>query len=763
MTKKLVLFTIILLGCCFESLMAQNISGKVVDEKDVPLTGANVLLLSKADSTYLSGTTTDQNGLFILEDRSDAGVLMFSFIGYHNAYYAIDGKKDLGTVKMQVDENLLNEVTVTGSRIISNPQGYSIRPAGSGLENCNTSQELFAFLPGISVSENKINLLDKLPVIYVNGIKINSQDELAALLPKNIESIEVDYLAIGEGATTKGGVIRIKTKKEKDGGYSGYLGLKAGAMASYGYNSSSPTFVFDASVGKWTFNYYAVNQHQRLIEDATYNYLYDSGLKTNTASETRSWANNFGNRLNISYEINNRSTLAISEYVGNVNIKNRQNSFVETVLGDDQDAQESNTLIHGPESQFVQQTVAKYVLATDDKGSSLEVTADYYHQNHHLTQMEDKDDVRTYENSTYEKTNMFQFYPKYTHKFNGGKELVAGADYQFIGYNDETDGLRNNADAHSASAYANFSGMVKMVMYSAGLTLQYDRMSVHTAEETTLFDDVYLCPQANLMWMINPQKGRMLGFMYQCTVSDMPYSVINGYKNFSTPYHYTTGNPDLQTPTSHEAMARFAVNNHMSMMLMYGREINPIYYEHGVDEQNGGITWSRPENGKFRRFLGARVEFTYNPTKWWNTKVQAAAMQDYFESQTETMKGQWGGKFWWNNNFNFTSTFGGSLNGYWETATSFENYYWQPVGNVNASLWKSFYNDRLRLSLQSNIWAKGRKSRTEGEGYTSFYHNATKPTSFTFSLTWSFSGGKNVRQRVEATGIQQYNKIEEKK
>ncbi len=112
-----------------------------------------------------------------------------------------------------------------------------------------------------------------------------------------------------------------------------------------------------------------------------------------------------------------------------------------------------------------------------------------------------------------------------------------------------------------------------MVMYSAGLTLQYDRMSVRTAEETTLFDDVYLCPQANLMWMINPQKGRMLGFMYQCTVSDMPYSVINGYKNFSTPYHYTTGNPDLQTPVSHEAMARFAVNSHISMMLMYGYEI----------------------------------------------------------------------------------------------------------------------------------------------------------------------------------------------
>lgn len=742
---------------------AQNITGKLVDNNDEPLAGASVLLLSKADSTYLAGTATDKDGLFSIADRSDAGMLMFSFIGYHSIYLPLEDDENIGTIKMQADETMLEEVTVVGSRIVNNAHGYSIRPSGSGLENCNTSQEMFAFLPGISVSENKINLLDKLPVIYVNGIKINSQDELAALLPKNIENIEVDYLAIGEGATTKGGVIRITTKKQKDGGYSGYLELKAEALTAYGYNRSSSTFVFDASIGKWTFNYYAVNQHQQLIEDAKYNYLYDSGLQTNSVSETRSWLNSFGNRFNISYEINDKSSLAISEYVGNATIKNKQNSVVETILGNEEEPMESNTMIHGPESQFVQQTVAKYILATDDKGSKLEVTADYYHQNHHLKQFEDMDNIRAYANSTQEKTDMFQFYPKYTHKFNGGKELKVGANYQFIHCNDETDGLSNDADAHTAFAYANFTGMTKSLMYSAGLTLQYNRMDVQTAEETTFFDDVYLCPQANLMWMINPQKGRMLGVMYQCTVSDMPYSAINSYKNFSAPSHYTTGNPNLITPATHEVMALFAIDRHISMTLMYGHEINPIYYEHGIDGQNENITWSRPENGKYRKMLGGRVEFTYNPTKWWNTKLQAAALRDYFKSETEMMKGQWGGKFWWNNNFNFTSTFGGSLNAYWETKSSFENYWWLPVGNVNASLRKSFRDDKLRLSLQSTIWAKGRKSRTEGDGYTSYYHNATKPTSFTLSLTWNFSGGKKVRQRAEAESIQQYNKIEEKK
>lgn len=77
-------------------------------------------------------------------------------------------------IKMQENAQMLDMVTVTGSRVINNARGYSIRPKGSGLENCTTPQEMFAFLPGMNVSEDKIMLLDKPPVIYVNGVKITS-------------------------------------------------------------------------------------------------------------------------------------------------------------------------------------------------------------------------------------------------------------------------------------------------------------------------------------------------------------------------------------------------------------------------------------------------------------------------------------------------------------------------------------------------------------------------------------------------------------
>ena len=133
MKRKLFLLVVLFLGCSLESLMAQNISGKVVDEKNDPLVGVNVLLLSKADSTYLAGTSTDKDGVFALANRDDAGTLMFSFIGYHSVSHTLEDNGNIGIIKMQVDEHLLDEVTVVGSRIINNAQGYSIRPAGSGL------------------------------------------------------------------------------------------------------------------------------------------------------------------------------------------------------------------------------------------------------------------------------------------------------------------------------------------------------------------------------------------------------------------------------------------------------------------------------------------------------------------------------------------------------------------------------------------------------------------------------------------------------
>lgn len=230
-------------------------------------------------------------------------------------------------------------------------------------------------------------------------------------------------------------------------------------------------------------------------------------------------------------------------------------------------------------------------------------------------------------------------------------------------------------------------------------------------------------------------------------------------KDYSSPWHYTTGDPSLRTPSDQQVMLLFAADDHVSLTLMYERVDDAIYYAHGVDE--GNVTWSKPENADYEQALVASLELDYDPTKWWKAKVQLTAMQMRFATPEETFDGDWGGKFLWNNTFNFFPSFGGSLSAYWETGTTLENHVWRPVGNVGASLWKSLCGNRLRFSLESTAWARGRKSKTLGDGYVSYYHNTTDRTSLTFSIRWNFSSGRKVHRRAGADSIQQYDKIEE--
>lgn len=748
MKKTLILF--MLLAFVY-NVLAQDIKGKVEDSGKHPVPHATVVLFQTADSAFVAGTTTQEDGSFTIQQVSSKMPLSLkvSSLGYKSVLKTLVNNQ-VGTILLEEDSKMLGSVTVTGNRIVNNANGYSLQLQNTGLEKSNTTLDVFAFLPGMSVENKKINLMGKQPIIYVNGVKIISQDELAALSPRRIEKIDVSYFSVGEGANEAGGTIKITTKKEVDGGFSGYLQESVSEMAKYGHVYDSPILVFNASIGRLSMNYYAVYSHQKLFEDAKYRYKYDSGDDLTYISRTRSWSNSFTNRLNLSYELSKKSTIALSEYIGNTDTRNRQYN--------------DNIYIHGPQYDFTQQTVAKYTLVTDGKGSNFEVTADYLGNKQRQTQYEA---FATGENTSSshvgKKTNMYRIAPKFVEKTANGSELNFGLDYQYIHSSDETEGQQNEMKGYIPSAYVNYSGSMKNFMYAIGLTWQYNHMDVNSNDAKSSYSDNYLCPQANLMWMLNAKKGTMLALMYQRSVDNMPYSVLSAYRNYSTPNHYTTGNTSLRTPSDHQLMLRFALDRHLAFSLMFDRIKDDIYFAHGVDEQDPNITWSKPENANYNQLMGARVEYTISPVKWWKTKLQSAIIKLRFSSPEQIVNGKCCGKFWFNNNFNFSQTFGADFKAYWETGTSFENYSWRPVGNVAASLWKTACKDQLRFAFNSTIWARGRKTRTLGEGYTSFYANTTKCTSFDFTVTWYFKGGKTVKQRSDAESIQAFKTITEKK
>ena len=96
------------------SLMAQNISGKLVDEAQQPLPYANVVLQT-VDSAFVTGTTTGEKGEFKLQ-KIVAGdyLLAISSIGYQSLYLFLQGFErtaDVGTLTLADASQELGEVT----------------------------------------------------------------------------------------------------------------------------------------------------------------------------------------------------------------------------------------------------------------------------------------------------------------------------------------------------------------------------------------------------------------------------------------------------------------------------------------------------------------------------------------------------------------------------------------------------------------------------------------------------------------------------
>ena len=111
-----VLLVIVSCICSMSSLMAQNISGKVVDEKNNPLPYVSVVLQNVQDSSYVGGVATNPEGLFTLPVK--AGVeyaLSVSYIGYVTVNRTCKAG-DIGTIVMKEDAMMLEEVSVIASR-----------------------------------------------------------------------------------------------------------------------------------------------------------------------------------------------------------------------------------------------------------------------------------------------------------------------------------------------------------------------------------------------------------------------------------------------------------------------------------------------------------------------------------------------------------------------------------------------------------------------------------------------------------------------
>jgi hypothetical protein len=96
-----------------------TITGKIVEDNNGgPIEFATVLVGNPADQKPIVGTTTIEDGSFILETSAPKFYIEVSFIGFTTKRYdnpnIVDGKINLGTVTISEDSQQLDEVVVEG-------------------------------------------------------------------------------------------------------------------------------------------------------------------------------------------------------------------------------------------------------------------------------------------------------------------------------------------------------------------------------------------------------------------------------------------------------------------------------------------------------------------------------------------------------------------------------------------------------------------------------------------------------------------------
>ncbi|TDB62347.1 outer membrane beta-barrel family protein [Arundinibacter roseus] len=246
------IFVIILLAGSHFSLA--QVSGLVVDKvSGQPVPFVSVALYATGDSTAASGSITDTMGRYIIPNVKTGNYTLKTFyVGYKPFSLDVNVNRgralDLGTLGIEAESKLLDEVRVTGQRaevlIKADRQTYragQFQSAAGG-----TATDVLRNLPGLSVNaEGEVSLRGTSGfLVLLNGKPVQANlGTLLNQLPANtIESIEVITTPNARfDSDGKAGIISIITSQGADLGWSALVNGLAGLPSVNSFdNAISP-------------------------------------------------------------------------------------------------------------------------------------------------------------------------------------------------------------------------------------------------------------------------------------------------------------------------------------------------------------------------------------------------------------------------------------------------------------------------------------------------------------------------------------------
>ena len=706
---------------CFSAItpmMAQDIKGKIVDEKGKPLAFANVVLLNRQDSAFVKGVVSGEDGHFAIDSACNNGIIKVTSVGYKTAWKDCTGE-NAGVIKMVADSKVLGEVVVKSllPKTILKNGGMTTTVAGSVLEKAGTMEHLLDRIPNVSAQNGNIKVFGRgEPIIYINGRQIRDRSELDRLSSDNIKSVEVIANPGARYAASTKAVIRITTKKIQGDGF----GFDATTEGSYdekknmgGYARLNLYYRRNGlELGAYAYGSKQSSPDEKDLQQMTY---LDKTWNQQDRTRWKNKTETFSSRLNASYQFDDNNSLGASiSFLRNPKLQT--DGKTEGSVLRDKVLTETTTYIRSEFGQNSNWSSNIYYVGKVGK-LGIDFNTDWFWSkgnnknniDEHYQEVNSEIQNQLVNSTTSKYNRLIASKMVLSYPLLSG-DLSVGGEYSFTNRNTNyviipntlADNVIDRIKEGMASAFVTYNRDFGKLNMEAGLRYEnvdfkyYDN-GKYMAEQSKTYGEWF--PSLSLSMPIGNVQMQL---SYAADIDRPNYWVLRSGVQYSNHYTYETGNPFLVSEISRNISYDLAYK-WLTFNLTYEHVSDPIYQTVEMYKDNTTIELMRMINGK--SYNNVTSTLNLQPTFGiWHPMLSAMVEKQWFE--LETRNGRYLNKpvamFRFNNTFDTKWAMLSVMMTYITKGYEENHYIYKPMFNTDLSIYKGFLKDCLTFQLYVN-------------------------------------------------------------
>lgn len=802
MRKKLLF--IALLTTQLQRSYSQTLTGQVSDDTGKAIEFANVTLHRAADSVFVKGEITDNQGQFRFENLKFGHFFVrITQIGYQrfsSPVFVLNAENsaiNLRRIQLRQDEKTLNEVTIRTTKpfierqldkIVVNVEN-SIVSAGS------TALEVLERSPGVVIDQNdNLSLKGKQGVIVmINGKPsvISNQDLANYLrgLPANtLEKIEIianpsaKYDAAGSA-----GILNLVMKKDQSLGTNGSVSLSYG-QGVYAKTSEGLTFNHrNKKVNIFgNYNYAYRKGFSHLILDRNF---YKNGVLEGVFDQDNFIKFPFNThtaRLGLDYNLTKKSIIGILvtgldnrfESLGDTrtNVLNQNRAFVryDFNINRSKDHWQNYATNLNFKHQF------------NDKGQELSVDADYVHYQNTSDQRFNTDflDLSNQKVSpTYillgdvaGQLDIKSVKADYTQPLKNKAKIEIGIKSSFVRADNDLkyfnasegkpvlDPSQSNHfiyDENINAAYFNYAKEFKQLNFQLGLRTEQTHIKGNQLATQSKFDTTYTRLFPSVFISYKYSKMHQWGFSVSRRIGRPSYKQLNPFKFYINNSTYSEGNPYLQPQFTYSFEVTHTFKDQITTTFSYSKTTNNITEVIVPVEGQEKITVQTNRNLTEFEFWGINISAPIQVTKWWNSTNNINTYYGQykgFTANTPLKNGNFNININSNNNFVLGKKgYVAELNAVYRAREIYGFMDVLPTGQLSVGIQKTFWQRKGTLKLNATdifYTSLGRATVTFKDYVEKFRVNRDTRVA-TLSFSYRFGNNKVSASRRRSTGVEE--------